>query len=142
MIRHEVLDAVFFGGGGGPAPDGFRPVGDSFGHDYRSLIELAEDRARVEGDSPVWEAAYPWLARATGRGCEVVDGFGFRYGPAFTLGTAEVREVAAGLAREHWSRSVRAADWDVRREDQDLDDLVPFFAAAATEGRCVIGGVS
>ncbi|MFE9658417.1 hypothetical protein [Streptomyces sp. NPDC005955] len=137
--RPSVLDALFFRGEARP---GFRPVADSFGHDHRTLRELAEDRARVEHGAGYWPTAFPWLARAVGRGCAVVEGYGFRHGPAFVLPPDEVGQVAQGLAAERWSRTVRASDWDEGREERDLDDLVPFFAAAGATGRAVVGGVN
>ncbi|OPC77412.1 hypothetical protein B4N89_43685 [Embleya scabrispora] len=122
-------------------PGEFRPRADSYGLDYRLLAAVAESRARAEEDTADWEAAYPWLARATGHGCDVVDEYEFCYGPAFVLGPDEVRRVAEGLVAEGWSRDGRAARWDGEREDHELEDLGPFFAAAAAEGRAVIGGV-
>lgn len=115
---------------------------DFFGHDYRLLAELAEDRAKVERNTADWHTAYPWLARATGHDCPTVEAYDFGYGPAHFLTPDEVARVAEGLRAEHWSPGARATHWDPGAEDRDLTELVPFFAKAAQEGKAVLGGVS
>ncbi|GCD92686.1 hypothetical protein [Embleya hyalina] len=122
-------------------PGAFRPRADSYMCDYRLLAAVAESRARAEEGTADWESAYPWLARATGNDGDVVEEYEFCYGPAFVLAPDEVRRVAEGLVAEGWVRGGRAARWEEEREDHELEDLGPFFAAAAAEGRAVIGGV-
>lgn len=126
-----LIDALFSGGKGGndPAlvPHGFRPGADSHGEDFRVLADTAEGRAEVEEGESDWRSAYPWLARATGHGCEVVEEYEVGYGPVFVLAPDEVREVAKGLVAEGWARFV---------------ELGPFYASAAAEGKGVIGGVN
>lgn len=123
-----LIDALF-SGGNDPAllPQGFRPGLDSHGEDFRALGDTAEGRAEVEEGESDWRSAYPWLARATGHGCEVVEEYEFGYGPAFVLTPDEVRQVAKGLVGEGWARFL---------------GLGPFYAAAAAEGKGVIGGVN
>ncbi|MFF3373545.1 hypothetical protein ACFYXF_11420 [Streptomyces sp. NPDC002680] len=119
----------------------FRRTGDSFGCDYRLLSAVAEGRAEVEEGTADWTKAYPWLARSTGHGCVVIEEHRFGYGPAFILTPDEVRQVAKGLVAEGWAVGATAADWDGESEDHGLQDLGPFFAAAAAEGKAVLGGV-
>ncbi|MFE5334181.1 hypothetical protein ACFRCG_48090 [Embleya sp. NPDC056575] len=122
-------------------PGEFRSRADSFGVDYRLVAAVAESRARAEQDTADWEAVFPWLARATGHECDEVEEYEFCYGPAFVLAPDEVRRVAEGLVAEGWARDGGAARWGEEREEHELEDLGPFFAAAAAEGRAVIGGV-
>ncbi|MFF5965097.1 hypothetical protein ACFY64_15430 [Streptomyces collinus] len=100
---------------------------DSHGEDFRALGDIAGGRAEVEEGESDWRFAYPWLARATGHGCQVVEESEFGYGPAFVLTSDEVRQVAEGLVAEGWARFL---------------GLGPFYASAAAEGKGVIGGVN
>ncbi|MFI1582474.1 hypothetical protein [Embleya sp. NPDC020630] len=122
-------------------PGEFRPRADSYRFDYRLLAAVAESRAQAEQGTADWEAAFPWLAGATGHECDEVEEYEFCYGPAFVLAPDEVRRVAEGLVAEGWARAGGAARWDGECEEHELEDLGPFFAAAAAEGRAVIGGV-
>jgi hypothetical protein len=61
----------------------------------------------------------------------------FCYGPGFVLDPAAVVRVAEGLAAEGWGAD--GAIGEVLDEDEDLGR---FYAAAAREGKAVIGGVS
>jgi len=76
-----------------------------------------------------------------------VEEFEFCYGPAFFLTPEEVRQVAQGLVAEGWTGDTTAGDWyqeneDAEYENDEFDDLGRFFAAAAAEGKAVIGGVN
>ncbi|MFF4273633.1 hypothetical protein [Streptomyces sp. NPDC001536] len=125
----------------GAVPEG-GPEPDFHAFDFRTLTAVAADRAEVEEGAAEWTKVYPWLARSTGHGCEVVEGHEFGYGPGFVLTPDEVRQVAVGLVAEGWTRrGTTAADWDEEGEDHGLEDLGPFFTAAASEGKAVIGGV-
>ncbi|MFF3940710.1 DUF1877 family protein [Streptomyces phaeofaciens] len=117
----ELIDALF------SDEDDPEQAADLHEEDYRTLAEIAEGRAAAEEDSADWTSAYPWLARATGHGCETVEEYDFGYGPAFLLTPDEVRQVADGLEREGWTRFL---------------ELGPYYAEAATEGKGMIGGIS
>jgi hypothetical protein len=128
---------VLGGGGGeggavltGPLGGGFRPETDRHGEDCRTLDQDAEGRAEVEEDAADWRTVYPALARATGQGPETGEQGApeeqYGYGPAFVLSPDEVREVSEGLEREGWAPFL---------------ELGPFYAAAAKEGRAVVGAV-
>ncbi|MFK0160663.1 hypothetical protein ACIQVK_52585 [Streptomyces sp. NPDC090493] len=122
----------------------FRTRADSYGCDHRILSTIAEGRAEAEEGTTDWTKAYPWLARSTGHGCAAVEEKEYEsgYGPAFVLTPDEVRQVAEGLMAEGWATTgTTAADWTGESEDHGLEDLGPFFAAAAAEGKAVIGGV-
>ncbi|MFI2433065.1 hypothetical protein [Streptomyces sp. NPDC018693] len=139
--KPELIHALFFQKDDpAPLPQGFRPGPDSYGEDYRNFVATAEAPAETEEGTTEWG-----LARATGHGCEVIDGYDeFCYGPAFVLTPGEVRQVAKGLVAEGWDAD-EAADRDEEDEDGEVDefeDLGAFFAAAAAEGRAVIGGVN
>ncbi|WP_432087535.1 hypothetical protein [Streptomyces sp. bgisy095] len=141
--RPELIGALFFEDDvPEPLVSGVHPTGDSFGHDYRLLAEVAEGRAEAEKGTSDWRTAYPWLARATGEDCRTVEGFEFGYGPAHFLTPDEVGQVAEGLVGERWTDRTSAAHWNAGAGERDFDDLVPFFAKAAEEGRAVVGGVS
>ncbi|MEU3277384.1 hypothetical protein [Streptomyces antibioticus] len=114
----ELIDALF---------DAESAEADLHEEDYRLLADIAEGRAAAEEGSADWSSAYPWLARATGQGCETVEEYDFGYGPAFLLTPDEVRRTADGLEREGWSRFL---------------ELSAYYAKAAAEGKGVIGGVS
>ena len=123
-----LIDALFSGGNDPTLlPQGFRPGADSHGEDFRALGDIAGGRAKAEEGESDWASAYPWLARATGHGCEAVEGYEFGYGPAFVLAPDEVRQVAEGMVTEGWARFL---------------ELGPFYASAAAEGKGVIGGVN
>ncbi|MFF6980006.1 hypothetical protein ACFZAV_20195 [Streptomyces sp. NPDC008343] len=124
----ELINALFFDRDASAlVPHGFRPGMDSHGEDFRALGDSAEGRAEVEEGESDWRSAYPWLARATGHGREVVEEYEFGYGPAFVLTPDEVRQIAEGLVGEGWARFL---------------GLGPFYASAAAEGKGVIGGVN
>ncbi|MER5201440.1 DUF1877 family protein [Streptomyces sp. NPDC002755] len=125
-----------------PLVSGVHPTADSFGCDYRQLSDLAAGRSQAEQDTVEWQTAYPWLARATGENCSTIEEFEFGYGPAHFLTPDEVGQVAQGLAGENWTSRAAAAHWHTEAEEKDFDDLVPFFAKAAAEGKAVLGGVS
>ena len=119
---------------------------DILGCDYRSVNAIAEGTARQAGAGDYWRTGLPWLARAVGEDPEhPIDEFRFTYGPAFYI---EVREVAAirdGLIAEGWSfpETVRdEPDPDAEYIYEDFMDLVPFYEAAAREGKAIVGGVS
>lgn len=145
QVRHnrELIAALFRGPGEDMPPlPGFRRGADAYGHDYRIISAIAESRAEVEEGSADWTVAYPWLAMASGHGGEVVDEYEFVYGPAFVLTPDEARQVAQGLVAEGWARRAVPCDWDETSEDDGFEDLAPFFAAAAAEGKAVLGGVN
>lgn len=143
--RPELVHELFFEVDDAAPPRGFRPWADAYGYDYRTISAIVEGRAEDEEGTTDWTGCYPWMARAIGHeGGEVIEDYEFCYGPAFVLTPDEVKKVAKGLAAEGWGLGASAADWgDDRRDDDDeFEDLGSFFAAAAAEGRAVIGGVS
>ncbi|WP_431971013.1 hypothetical protein [Nocardia sp. bgisy134] len=141
--KPELIHTVFFSeNDSAPLPGGLRRVADFYGYDYRTLSAIAEGRAEAEKGTADWRDAYPWLARATGDHCDVIAGYEFCYGPAFVLTPNEVRQVTEGLVAEGWVLGTTVADWDEENEDDEFEDLCPYFAAAAAEGKAVIGGVS
>ncbi|WP_157594548.1 hypothetical protein [Streptosporangium amethystogenes] len=127
---------------GGQAPAGFQRETDMFGDDYRTLGAIAEGRAEAEHETAQWRKCCPWLAAATGEdGENDVEGYEFGYGPAFVLDPGQVTAVAQGLMSEGWGFGA------VRRDTangayEGFADLGPFYAAAAREGKAVVGGVS
>ncbi|MDR6980776.1 hypothetical protein J2X68_007518 [Streptomyces sp. 3330] len=140
--RPELTGALFFEDDvPEPLVSGVHPTGDCFHYDYRLLSDMAEGRSEAEEGTPKWHTAYPWLARATGENCSTVEGSELGYGPAHFLTPHEVGQVAAGLAGEHWTSRASAPHWDAEAEDRDFDDIVPFFARAAAEGKAILGGV-
>lgn len=106
--------------------NGSHPEAGSHGEDFRAIDQMATGRAEAEEGTTDWAAAYPWLGKATGHGCDVVEGQALGYGPAFVLTPDEVRQTAAGLASEGWSRFL---------------GLAPFYATAATEGKAILGAI-
>ncbi|MER6508371.1 hypothetical protein ABT158_16235 [Nonomuraea sp. NPDC001636] len=64
-------------------------------------------------------------------GCEV------GYGPPFVLDPAQVAAVARGLAEEGWRFGAGHAGGTY----EGLEAPAPFYAAAAREGRAVVGAV-
>lgn len=123
-------------------PAEFRPYVDAYEFDYRTIDSIAEGRAEAEEGTSDWMSAYPWLAKATGHECDVLDDYEFCYGPAFVLGPDEARDIARGLVAEGWFRSAEAARWTGSDEDNEFEDLGPFLASAAAEAKVVIGGVN
>ncbi|MVO90646.1 hypothetical protein GPA10_39330 [Streptomyces sp. p1417] len=125
--------------GGGVLPPTFRPGADSWATDHRLISAVATDRAEVEEGTADWTRAYPWLARSTGEGPDVIEAYESGYGPAFVLTPAEVRAVAEGLTAEGWAAGATAAHWKGDRAEGGIEDLGPFFAAAVAEAKAVIG---
>ncbi|MBB4917512.1 hypothetical protein [Streptosporangium saharense] len=134
-IDPEVLRAVRINGdlvgqilGGSSREDGFED-------DYLALGVIAEGRAEAEHGDARWGRCYPWLAAATGAdGTDDLPGHTFGYGPPFALDPERVVRVARGLAGEGWGFAAARRD--------GFEGLGPFYAAAAREGRAVVGGVS
>ncbi|MFB6524938.1 hypothetical protein [Streptomyces sp. NPDC056399] len=116
-------------------------TGDTFACDYRILHAVAEGRAEVEMGAADWTTVYPWLARAVGHGSSAVNEHGPGDASGFVLTLDEVRRVAEGLITEGWV-SRNAAAWAVSSKDRGLEDLGPFFAAAAVEEKAVVGEVN
>ncbi|MFI7231596.1 hypothetical protein ACIBO5_51090 [Nonomuraea angiospora] len=118
---------------------GFSRETDMFADDYRTLIAIAEGRAEAEHGTTQWRRCYPWLATATGEnGANDMQGYEFGYGPAFALDPAQVTAVAQGLAGEGWGSGAVRGDGVY----EGFEALVPFYAAAAREGKSVVGGVT
>lgn len=136
----DLIGAIFFDDG--QAPVGFHHEADAFGDDYRTLDAIAQGRAEAEHESAQWRECYPWLAAATGEtGENDVEGYEFDYGPAFVLDPGQVTAIAQGLMGEGWGFGA------ARRDAADgayegFEDLGPFYAAAAREGKAIVGGVS
>ncbi|MEV8635739.1 hypothetical protein AB0395_29195 [Streptosporangium sp. NPDC051023] len=130
----------------GQAPVGFRRETDVFGDDYRTLGAVAEGRAEAEHGTTRWRGCYPWLAAATGEdGENDVEGYESGYGPAFILDPGQVAVVAQGLMGEGWGFGAARPDAAGGTHEggyEGFEDLGPFYAAAAREGRAVVGGVS
>ena len=147
----DLLDAIFFDEG--DRPDGLNERSDVFGCDYRTLSAVAEGCAEAEEAGTDWREHYAWLARATGEDeADHLPGYEFTYGPAFAFTAADVQRVAEGLAEESWSldeddvRELAGTGGDEEDGDEpefdDFIDLVPFFSAAAREGKAIVGGIS
>jgi hypothetical protein len=162
----DLLDSIFFDED--DLPDGLSLQSDVFGCDYRTLSAIAEFTAEQVQPGVDWRERYIWLRRATGDNeADHLVGYEFTYGPAFTLAPTDVQRVAEGLASEEWSYEdddedleeldpLDATDIDEDDDDdfdegddedddqeyEDFVDLVPFFAAAAREGKAIVGGVS
>ncbi|WP_433256089.1 hypothetical protein ACQPYK_16355 [Streptosporangium sp. CA-135522] len=136
----DLIGEIFFDNG--QAPAGFRPETDMFGCDYRTLNAVAEGRAEAERESAQWRECYPWLMAATGENGENdVEGYEFDYGPAFVLDPGQVTMVAQGLMGEGWGFGAARRD-AADGADEGFEDLGPFYAAAAREGKAIVGGVS
>ncbi|WP_271222301.1 hypothetical protein [Streptosporangium carneum] len=139
-----LIGAILFDGGR-PSAGSLRE-NDVFGDDYRTLAAVAEGRAEAEHQTTRWGRCYPWLAAATGEdGENDVEGCEFGYGPVFVLDPGQVAVVAKGLMGEGWGFGVArrdAADGVHEGGYEGFEDLGPFYAAAAREGRAVVGGVS
>jgi hypothetical protein len=143
----HLLDAIFFDEGDRPA--GLDERSDVFGCDYRTLSAVAEACAEVDEADADWREHYGWLARATGENeADHLPGYEFTYGPAFAFMPADVQRLADGLATESWSldeddaRELSGTGSDDEEKFDDFVDLVPFFAAAASEGKVIVGGIS
>ena len=107
---------------------GIDPEGDRFEEDFLYLGRF------LAGEEDTGGRDVTWLTRASqGTGTEVAHEFG--YGAGFVVPAAEVPEVAEGLVAEGWSGG---------REDGETvaHALVDFYAAAAREGKAVVGGVA
>ncbi|MEV7372918.1 hypothetical protein AB0O51_18805 [Streptomyces sp. NPDC090301] len=114
---------------------------DTYACDYRILDAVAEGRAEVETGAADWMTVYPWLARSAGHGCAAVNEHGLGDVSGFVLTPDEVCRVAEGLVTEGWA-SKNAAAWAAGSKDRGLEDLGPFFAAAAVEQKAVVGKVN
>ncbi|MEV7008860.1 hypothetical protein [Streptosporangium sp. NPDC051022] len=126
----------------GRAPAGFRHGIDVFEDDYRTLAAVAEGRAEAEHGTTRWGGCYPWLAAATGEdGENDVEEYELGYGPVFILDPGRVAEVARGLMGEGWGFAT-ARRGAAEEAYEGFEDLGPFYAAAAREGKAVVGGVS
>ncbi|YCK39474.1 hypothetical protein ACNF49_37100 [Actinomadura sp. ATCC 39365] len=111
---------------------------DLFADDHRSLTAIAEGRAEAEHGTARWRQCFPWLAAATGEdGANDMAGCEVGYGPPFALDPAQVAAVARGLAEEGWKFGAGHAGGAY----EGLEALAPFYAAAAREGRAVVGAV-
>ncbi|MDX2564513.1 hypothetical protein PV371_33350 [Streptomyces sp. TX20-6-3] len=115
--------------------------GDSFACDYRIIDAVAEGRAEVETGASDWTSVYPGLAASVGHGCAVVHERGLGDASGFVLTPEEVCRVAEGLVAEGWTTRSAAA-WAAGRQERGLEDLGPFFAAAAAEEKAVVGKLS
>ncbi|MEU1721195.1 hypothetical protein [Nonomuraea sp. NPDC005692] len=111
---------------------------DLFADDHRSLTAIAEGRAEAEHGTARWRQCFPWLAAATGEdGANDMAGCEVGYGPPFALDPAQVAAVSRGLAEEGWKFGAGHAGGAY----EGLEALAPFYAAAAREGRAVVGAV-
>ncbi|MFI6796144.1 hypothetical protein [Streptosporangium canum] len=136
----DLIGTIFFNGG--QAPAGFQRETDMFGDDHRTLSALAEARAEAEHETVRWRKCYPWLAAATGEnGQNDVEGYEFGYGPAFVLDPGQVTAVAQGLMGEGWGFGAARRN-AAEGAHEGFEDLGPFYAAAAREGKAIVGGVS
>ncbi|MFI6983463.1 hypothetical protein ACIBSV_33285 [Embleya sp. NPDC050154] len=130
-------------GGSGSVVSGFRPRVDRYGCDYRVLTMSAEGRLEAEGGMERWTKEYPWLARAVGYGCDIVEGVEFAGEPAYFLPPEQVGPVAEGLRDERWATGAGASrPWNGITGDNTFEDLIVFLTAAATEGKAVISTVT
>jgi len=104
------------------------------------IADLDEDRdtlledylclGRILQEEP---GRYSWMERALHGTGEVVD-FEYGYGPGFLIRAEQAAQIAAGLAEEGW--------WRPGDEVVTVDHAIAaFYAAAAEEGRTVIGGI-
>jgi hypothetical protein len=160
--RPDLLDNLFFDEEADP-PAGVDLRVDLFGCDYRTLTAIAEGMASQEAPGTDWRETYVFLRRATGDDeRDHLQGYEFTYGPAFALGTDDVLAVHRGLSDEGWDFDGDDLDDDEDElvpfdedegdpdddsdddnpEYEDFDELVPFFAAAAREGKAIVGGVA
>ena len=161
--RPDLLDTLFFDEGVDP-PAGFDLRADVFGCDYRTLTAIAQGMAAQEAPGSDWRDTYVFLRRATGEEeRDHLADYEFTYGPAFAIGVDDVLTVHRGLSAEGWDfdedddedddallsfdeddeddEDVDEDGEDLAPEYDDVDELVPFFAAAAREGKAIVGGV-
>jgi hypothetical protein len=131
--RPELIEVLFFD----EDLPGFDSERDVYGYDYRLLNDIADGRAKAEGETD-WRTVYTWMAEATGESGAELEGYEFAYGPAFLLDPSRVARVAKGLMGEGWGFKARSQHADY----EEFDDLGPFFAAAVREGKAVVGGIS
>ncbi|MFF4190110.1 hypothetical protein [Nonomuraea sp. NPDC001831] len=111
---------------------------DVFADDHRSRTAIAEGRAEAEHGTARWRRCFPWLAAATGEdGANDVAGCEVGYGPPFVPDPAQVAAVARGLGEEGWGFGAGHAGGAY----EGLEALAPFYAAAASEGKAVVGAV-
>lgn len=162
--RPQLMDGMFFendeDGQADPVPADFDPDADVLGTDYRTLTMIAEGLAEHLGSPASFEEQDTWLSKAAHGLGDLLD-YDFCYGPAFVLTPAQVAEIALGLAEEEdavqAAGGADAADPDdeadpdqeiIAQAAADLDDedddedLGVFYAAAAREGKGMVGGVS
>jgi hypothetical protein len=149
--RPDLLDALFFEESSGI--EGFDPHADVLGCDYRTLSAIAEAMAGHDDPALDWRDQYPGLSRATGEAdVEYLDGYEFTYGPAFAIAPEDLPAVLESLVAEDWTYDdldeLEEGDTDAAEADEDdelmygdVEDLVPFFEAAAREGKAVVGGI-
>jgi hypothetical protein len=98
--------------------------------DQDKLLEDYLGLSRILFDQP---DRYPWLERALHGTGEVVD-FDFGYGSGFVVKAGAAAQIVAGLAEEGW--------WRPGDEVITVDQAIAaFYAAAADQGRTVIGGI-
>lgn len=98
--------------------------------DQDKLLEDYLHLSRILLDQP---DRYPWMTRALHGTGEVVD-FEYGYGPGFMVGADMAAQIVAGLAEEGW--------WRPGDEVVTVDHAIAaFYAAAADQGRTVIGGI-
>ncbi|WP_331772095.1 hypothetical protein OG948_52020 (plasmid) [Embleya sp. NBC_00888] len=130
-------------GDSGSVLSGFHPGVDRYGCDYRVLSTAAEGRLEAEGGAGRWTREYPWLARAVGYGCDIVEGVEFAGEPSYFLPPEQVGPVAEGLRDERWATGAGASrPWNGTTGDNAFEDLIVFLTAAATEGKAVISTVT
>lgn len=146
-----LVESIF--SGEDPWVPGFDPVGDVFGTRYDDLygmitavVEGIPGPAIVEMDGhqvyrtskePDFDLEDSWVAKATGAGIGETVAYEFTYGEAFVLTAAQVKEVAAGLAIEPLAVELAGVD-----DDRNIPGLIRFYAAAAAQGKAIVGGVS
>ncbi|GII60351.1 hypothetical protein Skr01_04360 [Sphaerisporangium krabiense] len=138
--KPDLIGAIF--SEDGQAPAGLPSETDMFGYDYQAFSVIAEARAEAEHEGEGWRTCYPWFAAAIGEtGENDIEEYEFGYGPAFVLDPAQVAAIAKGLMAEGWGfGATRQSPGSGAYEG--FEDLGPFYAAAARDGKAVVGGVS
>jgi hypothetical protein len=152
--RPDLFDRLFFEDESG-LPDGVTARTDILGCDYLTINALAESLARESGVDPEWRTGLPWLARAVGDDPpHAIDEYEFCYGSGFYVEPGEVAAIRDGLISEGWPTPDDLADDDADEDDDAVEEaedayeyddfvhLIPFFDAAAREGKAIVGGVS
>ena len=151
IARPDLLEALFFEVDSDTPDDRPEIVGavssrDILGCDYRTVNAVADALAREAGAGDDWRTNLPWLAQAVGADpAHPINDYRFTYGPAFFIQAHEVAAIRDGLIAEGWSfpETVRdEPDPDADYIYEDFVDLVPFYEAAAREGKAIVGGVS